>query len=46
MSKDLPGSPVNVAKGKQRRHLRWNPAELDAWMNAFQAWKKRAGRGR
>jgi hypothetical protein len=44
--KDLPGSPVNVAQGKQRRHLRWNPAELDTWMNAFQTWKKRAGRGR
>lgn len=42
----LTGAPVNVGHGKNRRHLRWNAAELNDWYHAYQEWKGRRGRRR
>jgi hypothetical protein len=40
--RDLPGAPVQVGHGAQRRHLRWDPSTLSAWMEAFRAWEARS----
>jgi predicted DNA-binding transcriptional regulator AlpA len=34
----LAGSPRQVGTGSKRRHLRWDEAQLDAWLEAYRAW--------
>lgn len=40
----LPGSPVRVGDGGERRHLRWDPTALTTWMNAYRDWRATRGR--
>lgn len=42
--KNLPGSPINVAMGKERRHLRWDPQRLSDWIAAYNEWKVQRSR--
>lgn len=42
--RELPGAPVHVGEGTERRHLRWEAARLPEWMAAYRAWKATRGK--
>lgn len=43
---DLPGAPVHLGDGRQRRHLGWEGARLHQWVQAFRAWEAAGSPGR
>jgi hypothetical protein len=37
---DLPGAPVQIGRGRTRKHLRWHPEDLRVWWGAYCAWQR------
>lgn len=42
--RNLPGAPVAVGEGRERRSWRWRRATLGGWFAAYQTWTQTAGR--
>ena len=37
---DLPGRPTPIGSGSVRAHVRWTPADLAVWWQAYGAWRR------